>query len=230
MLSPEKVSGNYKLITVGDSENEDYEVKDICDFGDKGIEYTLSTNHKSYEIRLNVPGAHNAYNATLAIAAGELIGITPSEAAVGLQNAQLTGKRLNICEKNGIKVIDDTYNACEDSIKSAIDTLVATTGDRKVAILGDIVGLVEKSEPNHSAVGRYAASKDIDILIAVGEEAKYYAKGAKEAMDSDRVFYFETKDEFISRSKEILKAGDVVLVKASRAMEMEKIVQSILAG
>ena len=109
----------------------------------------------------------------LAIAAGELIGIDPKEAAKGLALAELTGKRLKVTETENLKVIDDTYNACEDSIKSAIDTLAATSGDRHVAILGDIIGLADKAEKSHRAVGRYAAEKGTDLLIAVGREAVY---------------------------------------------------------
>ncbi len=229
-LTPEKVSGRYRLVTVGETEKEDYRVTDICDFGDKGIKYTLSRNHKQYDIELSTAGAHNAFNASLAIAVGELIGVSPEEAAEGLKRAELTGKRLRICEKNGIKVIDDTYNACEDSVKSAIDTLAAAEGSRKIAILGDILGLANRAEACHSSVGRYAAQKNIDLLVAVGDDARYYAEGAKESMEESRVMFFAEKDDFLKVKNSIIRAGDVILVKASRGMEMEKIVNEILEG
>lgn len=160
MLSPERTAGPYGLVTVGTEGNRDYMVKDICDMGDKGIKFTLIRDHKEYQMSLPVPGAHNAVNAALAVAAGELIGISPQEAAEGLKRTELTGKRLKISEKNGFKVIDDTYNACEDSVISALDTLAATEGKRKVAILGDIIGLAERAEPDHKNVGAYAAKKE----------------------------------------------------------------------
>ena len=137
------------LITVDTEKDSDYQVSDICDFGDRGIKYTLSRKDKQYEVNLPTAGGHNAINASLAIAVGELLGVDPKEAIEGLKNAQLTGKRLNIRRNNNIKVIDDTYNACEDSIKSAINTLISTDGKRKVAILGDIIGLAHKSEEGH---------------------------------------------------------------------------------
>lgn len=229
-LAPEKVSGNYNLITVGGSDKEDYQISDVCDFGDKGIKYTLSREHNSYEIELPTAGAHNAFNAALAIAAGEILGISPDEAAKGLRNASLTGKRLNICEKDGIKVIDDTYNACEDSVKSAIDTLMATEGKRKIAILGDILGLAERAKESHSSVGRYAGEKGADILVAIGDDARYYAEGAKESMDEGKVMFLPEKEDFIRIKDQVIREGDVVLVKASRGMEMEKIVSKILEG
>lgn len=228
MLTPEKVSGDYRIISVDTKDGADYLVSDICDFGDRGIKYTLHRKDKQYEISLNTPGAHNAVNASLAIAAGELIGISPEEAAEGLRNAQLTGKRLRTCEKNGIKVIDDTYNACEDSVKSAINTLMATEGKRKVAILGDIIGLAHRAEEGHRGVGEYAAGMNVDLLIAIGEDAKYYAEGASSLMDKGRVLFFPEKKNFIKEKDNLLKAGDTVLVKASRGMELEEIVEEIL--
>ena len=74
MLSPERTAGPYGLVTVGTEGNRDYMVKDICDMGDKGIKFTLIRDHKEYQMSLPVPGAHNAVNAALAVAAGELIG------------------------------------------------------------------------------------------------------------------------------------------------------------
>ena len=228
MLTAEKVAGDYNLATVGTQENHDYRVSHICDLGDKGIKYTLCRNDKSYEISLPTPGGHNAFNASLAIAAGELIGISPDEAALGLEKASLTGKRLRVEENKGIKVIDDCYNACEDSVKSAINTLIATKGSRKVAILGDILGLADYSRESHISIGKYAAEKGIDLLIAVGEEASYYAEGAKELMDEEKVKFFPTKKAFIQAKGQFIKSGDVVLVKASRGMELEEIVDAIL--
>lgn len=227
MLNPQKVCGEYNLVTVGE-ESGDYVVKEICDLGDKGIKYILNRNDKDYRIELPVAGGHNAVNSALAIAVGELMGISIDEAAKGLKRSELTGKRLKITTANGVKVIDDTYNACEDSVKSAIDTLAAIEGKRHVAILGDILGLAERAEHGHCAVGRYAAQKKVDMLIAVGDDARYYAKGASELMDKSNIMFFNSKEEFIAAAKDIIKNGDVILVKASRGMKMEQIVNEIL--
>ncbi|MBQ9961063.1 MAG: UDP-N-acetylmuramoyl-tripeptide--D-alanyl-D-alanine ligase [Firmicutes bacterium] len=228
MLTRERVSGNYNVVTVGKEETEDYLVKDVEDFGDKGIKYTLCRDDKSYEVELPTPGAHNAINASLALAVGELIGIDPVDGAKGLLEAELTGKRLKLTEKNGVKVIDDTYNACDDSVKSGINTLVATEGKRKVAIIGDIIGLADKSAEIHYAVGKHAGEKGVDLLIAVGPEGFHYAEGAKSILPEERVMYFPKKEEFIEIKDQIIQKGDVVLVKASRGMALETIVDAIL--
>ena len=228
MLCRENVAGPYKLITVGTDEQNEYVVRDICDFGDKGIKYTLIHNDKSYIVNLNVPGAHNALNATLAIAAGEQMGIGIETSVKGLSEAQLTEKRLNIKEKDGIKVIDDTYNACPASVMSAITTLANTEGKRKIAIIGDMYELGSETEAAHAEVGRFAGRTGLDYVIAVGEFAKGYAEGAVSFLPDDRVLYCKDKQELMPKLDTLLAAGDVVLVKASRGMEMEEIVKEIL--
>ena len=94
--------------------------------------------------------------------------------------------------------------------------------------MGDIIGLADKAEKSHRAVGRYAAEKGTDLLIAVGREAVYYAEGAKELMGESKVMYFPEKEDFIKVKDRVIQKGDVILVKASRGMEMEKIVNEIL--
>lgn len=228
MLSREKVKGNYKLITVDTKKGGDYFVSDICDFGDKGIKYILNRDDKRYEISLAAAGGHNALNASLAIAAGELIGISPKEAAEGLKEARLTGTRLKVREANGFKVIDDTYNACEDSVKSAINTLIAAAGKRKIAVLGDIIGLGHRSEAVHRDIGKYAADKGADMVIAIGKDAKYYAEGAAAKLGNERAVFFPQKKDFKEEMAKLLREGDVILVKASRGMELEEIAEEIL--
>ena len=228
LLSGENVAGKYKLVTVGSGSQNEYIVTDICDFGDKGIKYTLNHNDKSYTVQLAVPGAHNALNATLAIAAGEKMGIDIETSVRGLSEAELTEKRLNIKETAGIKVIDDTYNACPASVMSAITTLANTEGKRKIAIIGDMYELGCETGAAHEEVGRYAGKAGIDRVIAVGEFARGYAKGAAEFMSGDKILYFEEKGPLLEKINGFLQAGDVVLVKASRGMKMEEIVKKIL--
>ena len=229
MLEKKNVEGNYRTVTVGKDGKSEFIVSNVCDFGDKGIKYTLDRNHKQYEVSLPLPGAHNALNATLAVAAGEVLGISTEDAIKGLAEAQLTARRLNIRGKDGIKVIDDSYNACPDSMKSAVNTLVATKGIRKVAVLGDMYELGPDSNIFHREVGEYAGEKNVDLLVAVGADgAENLAAGAREKLGNDKVMYFATKAEFLADMDKIIGPGDVVLVKASLGMAMDQIVKAIL--
>ena len=230
MLTLENVKGPYRVITVGTGENCNYRINDVCDFGDKGIEYTLCHEGKDYRIKLPVPGAHNAINASLAVAAAGLMGISPETAIKGFEQAELTEKRLNIKKQGRIKVIDDTYNACPESMKSALNTLMSTDveeGGRRVAVLGDMFELGKESPAAHLEVGRYAVEKKPDLLIAVGKDAEYIAQGA-EPLGDGHVLRYETREDLEKEVHEIIRPGDTVLVKASRGMEMEKTVKEIL--
>ena len=230
MLTEENVKGNYNLITVGSEENSVYTVNDVCDFGDKGIKYTLCHDDKKYEVSLPVPGAHNAVNSALAVAAGSMLGISAEDAIQGLAAAELTGSRLKVKSGGGIKVIDDTYNACPESMKGAIDTLMATEpeeGGRRVAVLGDMFELGPESNQMHFEVGRHAAVKNPDLLVAVGENARYYVEGAA-PLGAEKILYFPDRKELMEAADLVINSGDVVLVKASRGMEMEKFVKEIL--
>lgn len=229
MLKEENVRGDYKLITVGSDLGCDYRVSDVCDYGDKGIKFSLYHDGKEYSVELEIPGAHNAINATLAIAAGQLIGISIDDAVRGLQSAELTEKRLNIKNKGRIKVIDDTYNACPESVRSALNTLVSTeteSGGRRIAILGDMYELGDESREAHLDTGRFAGEKNIDMLIAVGKDARYYAEGAQTMAGS--VLYYEDKQKLIDEINDIVRPGDVVLAKASRGVELEDVVREII--
>lgn len=230
MLSPERVKGDYNLVTVGSKGHEDYTVEEVEDYGASGIKYKLLCHDNEYEISLPIAGAHNAKNASLAIAVGELLGISPEEAKAGLQKTELTGRRLNMKKHKGMQIIDDCYNACEDSIKSALNTLMATEGERKVAILGDIFQLGTLAERVHRSVGSYVGEKDVDLLIAIGENARFYADEAKKILGDERVKYFVKKEDFIDVKDDIIKSGDVILLKASLGMSLDKVTKSILEG
>lgn len=226
-LNKERIDGAYRLVTAGSDGHSDYIISHIDDFGAEGIQFTLEHKGKMQRFRLPIPGRHNAFNSALAVAAGAELGISMEEAAKGLEKVQLTDKRLTVRGKNGIKIIDDTYNASPDSMKAAIDVLMKTRGIRSVAILGDMYELGETSKLQHERVGRYAAQQGVQLLIAIGEDAKEMARGAKEE-GLENVMYFSKKDAFYKEMNDIIRKGDVILVKGSRGMEMEKIVKKIM--
>ncbi len=227
-LSRDIVSGNYQTITAGETGRSNFILSNINDYGEDGIEFTIEHKEAVQNFRLNVPGRHNAYNGALAVAAGVLCGITMEEAARGLQKLEITEKRLNIKGKNGMKVIDDTYNASPDSMKAAIDVLKATKGFRKIAILADMFELGENAADFHMGVGKYAAESGIDLLIAVGSQAKYYAEGAKEILGEDKIHYYDTKELLMGDIGSMISSGDVILLKGSRGMAMDQVVKNIM--
>ncbi len=228
-LTKEKTAGNYEQIIVGSDGNSDYIISGVEDFGIKGIEYILEYNKKSSRISIPVPGSHNAINGTLAAAVGKVLGIDIEDAAAGLSKTQLTGSRLRLIEneKKQLTVIDDTYNANPDSMENAIRVLQKSEcGGRRIAILGDMYELGTESLHQHFRVGAFAAGMHVDTVIAIGEHAQKIAEGASGG--SCRVAYFENKEKFYKEIDDFIGNGDIILVKGSRGMKMEHVVEKLL--
>ncbi|RGT59237.1 UDP-N-acetylmuramoyl-tripeptide--D-alanyl-D-alanine ligase [Coprobacillus sp. AF21-8LB] len=193
------------------------------------LEETKSSFEVEYQgkkeiIEVPVQGEHNISNALIAIAVGIALNISLEDIKKGIQEFKLTKNRMDILEKNHKTVIDGTYNASVDSMKSSIDVL-ANYKKRKVAILADMLELGDYSQQLHEEVGSYVASKGIDILVCVGKEAKYIYQKARESMKD--VYYFESNQEVIDRLDELLKEDDVILVKGSHSMNLKEVVEKI---
>ena len=193
------------------------------------LEETKSSFEVEYQgkkeiIEVPVQGEHNISNALIAIAVGIELNISLEDIKKGIQEFKLTKNRMDILEKNHKTVIDGTYNASVDSMKSSIDVL-ANYKKRKVAILADMLELGDYSQQLHEEVGSYVASKGIDILVCVGKEAKYIYQKAKENMKD--VYCFESNQEVIARLDELLKEDDVILVKGSHSMNLKEVVEKI---
>lgn len=228
LLTRESAAGNYRLISTGYNGKSEYVISGVENLGEDGVVFSLEHEGKLHKIKLPVPGEYNVSNASLAIAAAAEIGISIEEAAKGLLEFKSAEKRMNIRGANGIKVIDDTYNASPPAMKAAIDVLISTSGVRKVAILGDMFELGDESERYHREAGRYAAEKGVNLFIGVGNNMRFACEGARSMLDESKVLHFDTKEELGEVIKETIKSGDVVLVKGSRGMAMEAVVKKIL--
>lgn len=126
-------------------------------------------------------------------------------------------------------VIDDSYNASPLSMHAALDTLKELPGKRKIAVLGDMLEIGKYAIEAHERVGRLAG-KFLDILITVGPRAKFIAEAAREAgMKRGNIFSFDTMEEAQKFAPEIIKKGDLILIKGSHAMELDNVVEEIRA-
>ena len=224
--------GDYKTVTVGENGKSDRVISNIVDNGERGISFTLEqrrgNEYTSQEFKLPVPGRHNAYNAALAVSVGLELGISLEECARGLEKMVLTDKRLSIKGKNGIKIIDDTYNASVDSMKSGLDVLETIVGMRKIAILGDMLEMGLNSDAYHMEIGEYLSEKNFDLLISVGTASKNIAKGASKTMKPEQMIHFDDKDLLMKKIKDIIQPGDAVLLKGSRGIKLDKVVEYLM--
>ena len=148
----------------------------------------------------------------------------------GLANAELTKMRLEIqSNRDGVKVINDTYNANPQSMEAALRVLKKVKGHRKIAVLGDMYELGIYEEEGHKKIGTIAHDLDVDLLIAVGKLGQLIGLGALEAgLEKSRVLIVETNALAIKALQNIIAKDDVVLVKGSRGMKMEEIVQELM--
>ncbi|MDY2959539.1 MAG: UDP-N-acetylmuramoyl-tripeptide--D-alanyl-D-alanine ligase [Hornefia sp.] len=226
MLDKNNISGNYKVISIGEKGSEDYVVSDIRDRGIDGVDFTLTHKDKRKNFTLNVPGAHNAINAALAVAGCDLYGVTWEEAQRGLLKMELTGKRLKIRENKGIRVLDDSYNAAPDSVKSAIKTMETTDCSRRIAILGAMNELGDDTPKHHYEVGRFAAEHKVDVVIGIEPKAKDIVQGAVDC--GIEGIYFDEKEDLYPQLKKILKEGDLILTKASMTRHFWEIADEIM--
>ncbi len=231
----------YNIVRVGQDEKEDldYRITDIRDLGIDGIDFTLTKkNGDRVKIKLDIPGGHNAINCALAIAGSEVMGLSMKEAISGIHKMKMTGSRLRVIEKtipshNGgecdapLRIIDDSYNAAPSSMKSALSTLSNTIAKRKIAVLGGINELGELSETEHKSIGEFTADLDIDIMITIGEMASWIGQEAEKKTPNRRYMHFDTKENIYPIINELFKSGDVVLIKASRGYELDKLVEEI---
>jgi UDP-N-acetylmuramoyl-tripeptide--D-alanyl-D-alanine ligase len=186
---------------------------------------------ETLEVYVPTPGKHMVMNSLAAVAIGEELGLAPPQIADGIKKFKPSGMRMNIIETNGgMRVIDDCYNASPDSVKAALDVLTQATGNT-IAILGDMLELGDASYEMHFDVGAAAARLCIDTIICVGAESEATYEGAYKEFrgggSNSQIIYFSSKDDCIAQLQTFVKAGDTILVKASRGMRFEDIVHKL---
>ena len=228
-LTKDNIDRDFRVVSCGTDPEDDYYVHDINDRGTDGISFSLTAGGRTEEIDLPVPGAHNAVNAALAAAAAAEAGIGLDKVKSGLKKLELTGKRLLVREGRGRKVIDDSYNAAPASMRSAIDTLMNTAGKRHVAVLAGMNELGSNWEQYHREVGEYAADKNVDVIIGVGDKARMIIEGACGKTSSYAVWYPD-KESLFRELDDIVLEGDTVIVKGSNAYRMSEVADRIVEG
>jgi len=155
--------------------------------------------------------------------------VDPGTIAETIAKCEHTDQRLVITTSPaGVKVIDDSYNASPDSMQAGIDVLMRADGKRKVVILADMLGMGPETEKYHRQVGDYAGDKGVGLVLTAGTDAAYIADSAAKKLGEENVRHFSSRDELIEHLDELIRPGDVVLVKASHALGLEKVVEYLL--
>ena len=197
----------------------------FAEAGLAGARAVYKVGGKRVSVKFSAPGLMNGVNGAAAIAAAYALGVPVSHMAQGLEAWTPVKGRMGLIRSGGLTVIDDTYNANPESMGSALRTLKEARG-RKVAVLGDMLELGDASEKEHAGVGRLAAELGVDVLVAIGSSSETTAESARKAGLKD-VFSFGTKKNALELLKRILHEGDTVLIKGSRGVALEEVVEGL---
>jgi len=215
----------------GMRESVDFRAVDI-NTGGSGTEFKLLSDDEKHPFELSLPGRHNVYNSLAAIAVGRLFGVSFREMRKALRAFRPGNMRLNIWEaERGIVVIDDVYNASPDSMRAALSVLKDMPGERRIAVLGDMLELGDYAREGHRQVGRAVVESGVDVLITRGQDSRWIGMEAQAAgMPPSSIHHCSCNKDVINLLDTIVQSGDTILVKGSRGMRMEEVVSHLLKG
>jgi UDP-N-acetylmuramoyl-tripeptide--D-alanyl-D-alanine ligase len=179
-------------------------------------------------IRVPIAGAHNAVNALAAVAVGLQFGVSLEQARAGIESIRPVSMRMQVERIGGVTFINDAYNANPESMRAALDSLMAmplAKGGRRVAVLGDMLEMGAAGEAAHREIGEKINQLKIDAVFAFGPASRCLVDAVDEQMISS-VGHFQNKTDICSAVVDIVRGGDVVLVKGSRGMKMEEVIEA----
>lgn len=216
-----------RIVRVGFNKGNDWRITEaVMTFA--GMRFSVHGPEMEFEdLCIPLIGRHQVCNAVLALAVGTELGLPAEQSRRALANCTPPRGRLQLWEENGVRVIDDSYNANADSMIAAINTLrdLPVPG-RRIAVLGDMAELGGHSEAAHCEIGRLLEERGIDMLFTIGSMGYCYANAAKKLKV---VCQFDEIAEAADSIRRVLRPGDTVLVKASRSAGLDRIVDLLRA-
>lgn len=227
LLEPLRASLPFQSVLVGTAEGLDYRATGVESDGEKSVRCHVRTPRSGFDVEIPALGNHMLYPTLTAAAVAEHFGMTGGEIARGVLRFAPTKMRMNILKRgDGITILNDAYNANPQSMRAAVEVLSKSGGDDKIAVLGDMFELGPFAPTLHAGVGAYLGKAGIDCLVAVGELARHIYDAAKDAM-VPQVYWCETKEEAKPILAELVKPNSTILVKASRGMAFEELVDDL---
>jgi len=229
----EKLSSKFsgKKITFGIRNHGDVTAKNIFAMGTDGIRFDLVIREKTFPVFLPMVGEHNVMNALAAAGAVIALGEHPVIIPEGLKNFRnLSLRQQLIALPEGITIINDTYNANPVSMKKALATFSVLKGaSRGIVILGDMLELGRHANVHHWELGEEVAKTDVSFLLLMGEFSSQVREGACHGgLPSPAIFIGKTHQELVVFLRNVLSHGDWILVKGSRRMAMEKVIEGLM--
>jgi UDP-N-acetylmuramoyl-tripeptide--D-alanyl-D-alanine ligase len=204
--------------------------RNVESHGLDGISFDLEMDGDSQHVNVPLIGAHSVHTVLAAIAVGRALGMGLDQMLPGFEDPTIQLRLLTVPGINQSTIIDDTYNANPTSCLAALNLLAELDATRKVAIFGDILELGDFEDEGHRIVGRRSAAV-VQQLISVGPKARIITEEALESgLKPDQVIAFEDKATAIEQLPALIRTGDIVLVKGSRGVKMEDVVDALRDG
>jgi UDP-N-acetylmuramoyl-tripeptide--D-alanyl-D-alanine ligase len=221
-----------RVVSFGQSWRADYRVQSTALDENGNVHCEFTTHNSKFKIHLPLPGAHNAVNAAAAFAVACELGVAPEAAIAGLERVEVPGARMRIVQDaaRSLTIIDDCYNAGPNSMRAALEVLRSfPNASRRVAILGSMKELGEFAQREHDSIGRDvpACAK---VLLGVGQEALAMCAAASQVAPELEVFWCSNAKSAAAIVDKIVREGDVVLVKGSRSVGLEVVVETLSTG
>ncbi|MEQ8200694.1 MAG: UDP-N-acetylmuramoyl-tripeptide--D-alanyl-D-alanine ligase [Syntrophomonadaceae bacterium] len=215
-----------RVIKVGIKKPADYQASRI-DYGQRGMNFSVSLAGQTYRFFIPVFGEHNVYNALFAIAAADQLGFRPAQIDKGLRSFRRPPHRLRVYRlKRGVRLLDDTFNANPHSVKAALDVLSRVGKEHRVAVLGNMSELGRYSERGHREVGEYLAGHEISQLLTYGKKARQIGTAAVAAgLPVRNVQHSPTRARLHRSLRGAIKHGTTILVKGSHDQHMVRTVR-----
>jgi len=213
-----------KVVMYGLRSSADVRAENIESLGAKGSAFDVVAGNCRERALLPLMGRHNIYNALAAVAVALERGLTPSEAVSALTTLTPSDKRGQVVQLGNITVVNDCYNSNPKALEAMVDGLVAMPAQRRIVVAGEMLELGPAGEEMHRQCGRYLAEKRVDVLLGVRGLAQLMVEAAAAAgIRAEFVDNPEAAGEWLARET---RDGDVVLLKASRGVRLERALET----
>lgn len=215
---------SFKVVKFGMGENNDLRAA-ITANGCSSIDFSVN-GRDHYSVKLL--GRHNIYNAIAAIAVGRELGINAASIKRSLSGFKPVGMRLNLKSVNGFHIINDTYNSNPLSMEKALEVIKSFPAISRWVVSGDMLELGSVAAKSHKAVGDMVAASEVKGLLTIGELSRHtFDRARKRGINKEMSWHCSTHDEIVAILRMVIGKGDVVLIKGSRGMQMERIAEKL---
>ncbi|NQU10689.1 UDP-N-acetylmuramoyl-tripeptide--D-alanyl-D-alanine ligase [bacterium] len=216
------------VVTVGINNFADIRASEIRLNGDVKFRLNIARKREDVVVRLRTLGRHQIYNALQAAAVGYFAGMDLDEIRLGLESFTPPPLRMQVVDQAGVRFVNDSYNANVPSMTAALQMLAETPcAGRKIAVLGEMLELGSWTRPAHAEMGTRAAAAGLAFLVVVGASAAVLADAAVSAgLEVHRVFRVPDTDAAAIAVRSLARAGDLVLLKGSRRLRLERILEA----